>query len=403
MTMHPIVQRVRLPYLMVALAVLAAGLGAIAQPVAAGFQEADTTPPVISGVLVGHVGEASGPEGSVVTWAPPTATDDIDGPVPVTCGPDSGATFPVGSTVVACAATDAAGNITTARFEVIIRDTTTPLLRAPDQVTEEATGPSGAIAAFTVTAYDLVDGDFVPTCTPAPNSTFPLGATTVTCQAVDAHGNATIKSFPVYVVDTTAPLLTEMPADLMAPASDPAGAVVAYAPPTATDLVDGPVTPSCAPASDALFPVGLTTVTCAAADAAGNAASASFTVTVTPPPAALTRSGFYAPVTMDGSKVNTVKGGATVPLKFEVFEGGAEVTDPAVVASFAVSPVGCASGALEDPVEFTTTGGTSLRYDAASGQFVQHWRTPKVAGCYRVILAFADGAAEPIVADFQVK
>jgi hypothetical protein len=53
---------------------------------------------------------------------------------------------------------------------------------------------------------------------------------------------------------------------------------------SAADLVDGTVTPSCAPASGSVFAVGSTTVTCTARDTRGNQSSGSFTVTVTPFP-----------------------------------------------------------------------------------------------------------------------
>jgi hypothetical protein len=44
------------------------------------------------------------------------------------------------------------------------------------------------------------------------------------------------------------------------------------------------VTPVCVPASGSTFPVGRTTVTCAAKDARNNASTVTFAVTVTPPP-----------------------------------------------------------------------------------------------------------------------
>ena len=64
-------------------------------------------------------------------------------------------------------------------------------------------------------------------------------------------------------------------------ATSPQGAVVTYTV-TATDAEDGQVTPTCSPASGSIFPVGSTQVTCTATDSAGNAATATFTVTVTP-------------------------------------------------------------------------------------------------------------------------
>jgi len=48
----------------------------------------------------------------------------------------------------------------------------------------------------------------------------------------------------------------------------------------AIDDVDGPLTPTCVPASGDLFPLGKTSVTCSATDKAGNTGSASFNVTV---------------------------------------------------------------------------------------------------------------------------
>jgi hypothetical protein len=53
----------------------------------------------------------------------------------------------------------------------------------------------------------------------------------------------------------------------------------------------------------------------------------------------------------------------------------------------------CSTNALEDPVDFTTTGATTLRYDATARQFIQNWQMPKVAGvCYRVTMETLDGS-----------
>ena len=54
-----------------------------------------------------------------------------------------------------------------------------------------------------------------------------------------------------------------------------------YVPPTATDAV-GVVTQGCVPASGSTFPVGTTTVTCTATDAASHSAVVTFTITVRP-------------------------------------------------------------------------------------------------------------------------
>jgi hypothetical protein len=101
--------------------------------------------------------------------------------------------------------------------------------------------------------------------------------------------------------------------------------------------------------------------------------------------------GFYQPVDMNGV-LNTVKGGATVPLKFEVFAGSSEVTDLALV-SMSAKQISCPAGAATEDIEVVATGGTSLRYDTTSGQFIYNWQTPKKANtCYAVTATTSDGS-----------
>lgn len=114
-----------------------------------------------------------------------------------------------------------------------------------------------------------------------------------------------------------------------------------------------------------------------------------------------TVSGFYAPVDLQPA-VNVVKGGRTVPLKFEVFGDGVELTDTAVVSGFDVTLESCQSGLPTDTVEFTTTGGTSLRYDADAGQFIQNWKVPSAKGkCYAVTVTIEGGST--VSASFMTK
>ena len=115
---------------------------------------------------------------------------------------------------------------------------------------------------------------------------------------------------------------------------------------------------------------------------------------------AWTMGGFFQPVDMD--KVNTVKGGSTVPLKFRVYAGTTELTSTSVVSQFLQVTTGCASGTATDDIEEYATGGTVLRYDTQGGQFIFNWQTPKGAGkCYDVILKTQDGSS--ITAHFKTK
>jgi uncharacterized repeat protein (TIGR01451 family) len=111
--------------------------------------------------------------------------------------------------------------------------------------------------------------------------------TTVRFTGVTGHFSTFAVVIVSPILDTTPPVISNVPAPIVAEATSAAGAVVTYALPTALDDRDGPVPVNCALASGNTFPLGTTTVTCGATDAAGNSSSSSFTVTVgdTTPPA----------------------------------------------------------------------------------------------------------------------
>jgi hypothetical protein len=78
----------------------------------------DTTPPALSAPANMTV-NATSPSGATVTYAP-TATDLVDGSVPVTCTPASGSSFANGTTTVTCTAKDTRGNTASATFKVTV-------------------------------------------------------------------------------------------------------------------------------------------------------------------------------------------------------------------------------------------------------------------------------------------
>ena len=178
-------------------------------------------------------------------------------------------------------ATDQAGNSGQASFTVTVVDTTAPVIAPHEDVTAEAMGPSGAHVTYDLPATsDAVDGTGTATCTAVPGSLFPLGVTTVDCDAVDKAGNHAVQTgFTVTVVDTTGPAFAA-PDDQTIPAAGPSGAAATWTDPTATDAVDGTDAVSCLPASGSTFPIGKTTVTCSATDKAGNTTTHDYTVTI---------------------------------------------------------------------------------------------------------------------------
>ncbi len=81
--------------------------------------------------------------------------------------------------------------------------------------------------------------------------------------------------------DRTPPAIVNTPHDIpCVEATSAAGAVVTYIPPSASDVVDGVVAVTCAPASGSTFAIGNSTVTCSSVDAVGNSFSTSFNVEV---------------------------------------------------------------------------------------------------------------------------
>jgi HYR domain len=358
-----------------------------------GTPVSDTAAPVVS-VPANQTALATSPNGAVVTYPAPTANDDVDGTITPTCDHSSGELFPIGMTTVTCTATDAAGNTGSGSFTVtvtVMSDTTAPSLTLPPNQTAEATSSSGAVVIYpAATATDDVDGTITPTCVPASGSTFALGTTTVTCTATDAAGNTATGSFTVTVVDSTAPVLSGL-ANRTATATSTSGAVVTYPAPTATDAVDGAVTPVCNHASGETFPLGTTTVTCTATDAAGNPASGSFTVTVT-----YAWSGIRQPVNADGSSV--FKLGSTVPVKFALTGISGPITNATATLTYRKITSGIEGTVIEAVSTAKATSGNLFRYDTASKQYIFNWSTKGLTkGTYQLTINLGDGVTHTVL------
>jgi predicted outer membrane repeat protein len=125
---------------------------------------------------------------------------------------------------------------------------------------------------------------FTVTCSPASGSFFPVGTTTVNCDASGTIANPDCL-FTITVNDTQPPSIT-CPTNITQ-STDPnqCSAVVSYPAPTVSDNC-GVGVPVCSPPSGSTFQKGTTTVTCTVIDSSGNTATCSFTVTIndTQPP-----------------------------------------------------------------------------------------------------------------------
>lgn len=186
--------------------------------------------------------------------------------------------------------------------------------------------------------------------------------------------------------DTTAPVLTGLPDTMTATASSAAGATVLYPEPAATDDTDGPLPVSCTPASGSTLPLGATTVTCSATDAAGNTGTAEMTVMVT-----VAWGSWRAPLNSDGSSV--WRAGATVPVKFSL--SNSALTD--LPARFSATRVATQVLGTDAESVTATTATTGALFRFSDSGYLFNWSTKGLpAGTYRIAADLGDGVSHTV-------
>lgn len=183
------------------------------------------------------------------------------------------------------------------------------LQNLPATVTHAVTCDDGITATLSPASKTVTSGGTVTF-----DETIALGADapqgeTVSCEVQflvngSLPGPEFVQAVDIEVLDVTPPVVTVESKTVEA--TSPAGANVSYNS-SATDNVDGPLVPTCAPPSGSLFALGATTVNCEATDAAGNTGYGSGTITVvdtTPPSVACpesTNPGGYVPAAGGGA------------------------------------------------------------------------------------------------------
>ncbi|MDP8905429.1 MAG: PxKF domain-containing protein [Chloroflexota bacterium] len=342
----------------------------------------DTTAPSITPTITGTLGDNGWYTSNVdVSWTV------VDNESAISSSSGCGSTTisaDTAGTTLTCTATSAGG--TNSKSVTIKRDATAPSASASASPAPNANGWNNTTVTVTFTGTDSLSG--IASCTTAATLSTEGAGQSASGTCTDNAGNVSSQATASNInIDKTAPSVSL--------AGGPAhgdsyyfGSVPAAPTCNASDLLSGLPSGTISP-SGYSNAVGTHTVSCSATDLAGNSNSASATYTVLP----WTALGFYSPVDMNNI-VNTVKGGSTVPLKFEVFAGLTELTSTSVVKGFAARETSCGDFAdlSTDAIEITSTGSTSLRYDSTSGQFIQNWQTPKTTGkCYTATLVLQDG------------
>jgi microsomal dipeptidase-like Zn-dependent dipeptidase len=303
----------------------------------------DTTAPAIV-CPADPVVECGGAE-TAATFAAPVASEACSTATAPTCSPASGTGFAPGTTPVTCTSTDESGNTGTCVLNVVVADTTPPVIAAPaDLRGVECASPEGAAPALGSAAT-------ADACDPAPVVTndasvvFPLGQTTVTWTALDAAGLSAGATQEVEVVDTTPPTIA-CPDDVTAECTGGGVAAVPVGSATGDDVCGAVAFSSDSPGT---FPLGVTTVTHTATDAQGLATTCPQSVSVvdTTPP----RIQCPAPATLECT------GG----------HGASFTPVAAVVADVCAAGGGPAVTVSQPPAGVFPLGTTRLGYSATDG------------------------------------
>lgn len=232
-----------------------------------------------------------------------------------------------------------------------------------------ATVPDGGAASATTVSFTTPPGwpaDGQTCATPAQEWATPPATLDITAPSavggayeyeflfrVTSSSLAGILSFVEVLIQLSVgvdePPVLDLPADVSVLTADPAGARVTFTV-GATDVEDDPdPTVDCAPPSGSWFPVGTTTVECAATDSAGQRTTGWFSVNVVhEAPVAVV---FEAPIPQGLRRV--VPAGRTIPLKVRLERGG----EPVTVGRVDAVGGGCIGGQRAAPTELTFAGG----------------------------------------------
>ncbi|XP_071942998.1 hyalin-like [Antedon mediterranea] len=263
----------------------------------------DPEAPDIIGCTIGMIFNTTTGEAFAinVTWMEPTAIDNSgETPVPVADYSSDDNMFPIGDTTVQYNVSDSAGNFNdSCNFVIIVEDNESPMIDCPTNVTSNN---------YIGVGYELVN---VSTDIGSPNATvtwdppetsdnsgrlvtvmsssfesgdmIPYGTHTITFTATDSYGNIDTCDFGLNVEDNEDPVLVCPPniTTITADSSDQA-VNVTWTDPIVNDNSGEDITPTSKynPGNNEFY-IGIIDVMYDAVDSSGNAATCTFTISVT--------------------------------------------------------------------------------------------------------------------------
>ena len=244
-------------------------------------------------------------------------------------------------------------------LQFTVLDAIRPTLNLPADITPEATSPAGAVATYTATADDNLEGSLAVSFSIPSGSTFPLGTTEVTATAADSAGNTASGTFKVTVRDTTAPSVN-YPPDIVTAAAPGAPTAAVTFNVTGSDTASD-VTVTTSHASGSAFPVGTTAVNATATDASANRSACTFTVTVrssTPTTVAPAAAQYSDSVTLQAAVAAAPVPGQPLAGGVQFFVNGQPVGSAPLTNGVAALPytVNSPAGTYSVTAQFTGTG-----------------------------------------------
>lgn len=266
-------------------------------------------------------------------------------------------------------------------------DTIAPVIIAPEDLTVEAT----AILTPVQIGVPVVDDPSAIISNNAPEA-YPIGVTKVEWFAEDASGNIGSDEQLITIVDTTAPVFTQLPTDKTV-IYEGQRTLVALENPVAFDIFPVTITNN---APENGFPIGSTTVTWEAMDSNGNSSTVQQIVKVQ-----YKFGGILQPINADGSSI--FKLGSTIPVKFKLTDAFGNPVSSAIANIYYSKITDQVVGSV---LEATSTSASSVgnlfRYDLIDQQYIFNLSTkPMSKGAYNLIVKLDDGTTYTVLVSIK--
>ncbi|KAJ8034394.1 Hyalin [Holothuria leucospilota] len=209
-----------------------------------------------------QVSSVAGNFGITVPFTTPTCTDAETLPnfLSVTCNPQSGTLFPIGTNTVICTCTDEGGLMDSCMIRVVVTDVNPPQIVCPPDVTVQSQPNNGGNFASwpSPTCMDLeTPSDLTIICDPPSGAFFPnTGVNVVSCNCTDGSGSVSSCTLNVNIqVVNTPPTIMCPQIEGVPSLSGNIGNTVSWPLPSCTDLQDVPtmLSVTCLPQSGDFF------------------------------------------------------------------------------------------------------------------------------------------------------